>query len=77
MSLGRIDHCRASAGQGLTQSGNTVAHRCSGLNLRAQELRRYLVLSSPAGAFFEDGLIGFGNQVARLGVDEEKLFLNA
>ena len=77
MTLGCIDHRRASLGQCLAHFGDAAADCCSGLKLRAQELRRYLVLPSLSGAFVEDGLIWLCYQIARLGVYEKELFLDA
>ena len=75
--LRRIDHCGARLSQGFAHFGDTAAHRRSGLNLRAQELWRYLVLSSPTGAFVENGLVRLRKQVVRRGIYKEKLFLDA
>ena len=61
----RLDERRAQIGYGL-------AHPRVGFDLRAQELGNRLVLAGGAGAGLEDGLIGIGDHIAGIRIDEER-----
>ena len=73
----RRDHQPARLAQRLAHFGHRPADLRAGFDLRPEELGRRDVRPAVPRALVEDAAVRVGQQVARLRVDEEELFLDA
>ena len=72
----RLDHDPPGFAQRVAHVGDRVAHPGIGLDLGTQELPHDLVGTASLLAGLEDALVGFDDEVAGVGIDEEQLLLD-
>ena len=73
----RVHYQSAGLDQSRAQIGHRLTHPRIGLDLRAQEFGHHLVRSAVLLAGGEQHRVRVDNEVSRLGIHEEELFLHA